>query len=59
MLHFVYNKAVVSVLVCHDIQEGEFVLQYPYFPPVESIDDYKNNRSRCTKLIIDSLLGET
>jgi hypothetical protein len=26
MLFFIYNKDVVSVLVCHDIEEGEFVL---------------------------------
>ena len=52
MLHFVYNRNVVSVLVCHDIQEGEFVLQVPYFPPVESIEDYKSNRDRCVKLIV-------
>lgn len=58
MLHFIYNSKVVSVLVCHDVQEGEFVLQVPYFPPVETIQDYKNNKDRCMKLILDSLIGD-
>jgi hypothetical protein len=26
MLYFLYNSDLVSVLVCHDIEEGEFVL---------------------------------
>jgi hypothetical protein len=58
MLHFVYNSQVVSVLVCHDINQGEFVLQYPFFPPVEHIQDYKDSRSKCEKLILDSLIGD-
>ena len=33
MLYFLYNPDLVSVLVCHDIPKGEFVLQVPYFPP--------------------------
>ena len=34
MLYWVYNEKTVNVLVCHDIKEGVFVLQVPYFPPV-------------------------
>ena len=30
MLYFIYNKEIVSVLVAHNISEGEFVLQVPY-----------------------------
>lgn len=26
MLYFLYNSDLVSVLVCHDIEQGEFVL---------------------------------
>ena len=26
MLYFLHNPDIVSVLVCHDIKEGEFVL---------------------------------
>ena len=41
MLYFLYNSDLVSVLVCHDIEEGEFVLQIPYYPPIESVkEDY-------------------
>jgi len=47
MLYFLYNKDIVAVLVCHDIEGGEFVLQVPYFPPIESIDDYKKDHQRC------------
>jgi hypothetical protein len=49
MLHFIYNKRIVCVLVSHDIDQGEFVLQVPYFPPIQTLDDYKH--SRCLKLI--------
>jgi hypothetical protein len=58
MLHFIYNSRVVSVLVCHDVQEGNFVLQVPYFPPIESIQDYRSNKERCIQLILDSLVGD-
>jgi hypothetical protein len=34
MLYFLYNEDTISVLVCHDIQEGEFVLQIPYYPKI-------------------------
>jgi hypothetical protein len=43
MLYFLYNKDVVAVLVCHDIKQGEFVLQVPFFPPIESIEDYRRD----------------
>jgi hypothetical protein len=47
MIFFIYNPSIVSVLVCHDITEGEFVLQIPYYPPIETIEDYKNNEDKC------------
>ena len=39
MLYFLYNEDTISVLVCHDIQEGEFVLQIPYYPKIQSFKD--------------------
>ena len=51
MLHFIYNSSVVCVLVSHDIDEGEFVLQVPFYPPIETLDDYRNNKARCLKII--------
>ncbi|TDH68178.1 hypothetical protein CCR75_004480 [Bremia lactucae] len=37
MLYFMFNKKVVGVLIAHDLNKGEWVLQIPYFPPQESI----------------------
>ena len=38
MLHFVYNSQVVGAFVCHDGNEGEWVLQVPFFPPFQTVD---------------------
>ncbi|GAX80176.1 hypothetical protein CEUSTIGMA_g7614.t1 [Chlamydomonas eustigma] len=40
MLYFVFNAEVVTVLVAHTIREGEFVAQVPFFPPLQSIDEF-------------------
>jgi hypothetical protein len=40
MLYFVFNRQVVSVIVAHDLQQGEFVAQVPYFPPMQSLEDF-------------------
>ena len=40
MLYFVFNPAVVCVLVAHDIGAGEWVCQIPYFPPYQSPSDF-------------------
>ncbi|CAI5745986.1 unnamed protein product [Peronospora destructor] len=37
MLYFVFNKKVVGVLIAHDLNQGEWVFQIPFFPPQESI----------------------
>ena len=37
MLHFVYNHEVVCAFVVHDIEEGNFVCQIPYFPPFQTV----------------------
>ena len=52
-----YNKDIVAVLVCHDIEGGEFVLQVPYFPPIESIDDYKKDHQRCLQIVNKAIFG--
>ena len=44
MLHFIYNQKTVSVLVSHDQSTSEFVLQVPYFPPIENESDYGSER---------------
>ena len=58
MLHFIYNSRTVCVLVSHDITRGEFVLQVPYYPPVEDLDDYRDNLDRCLEIIRDSLSAD-
>lgn len=54
MLYFLFNKNVVSVLVCHDIRKGEFVLQVPYFPPIETLEDYRDPK-KCLDIVRKSL----
>lgn len=57
MLYFIYNKDLVAVLVCHDIRGGEFVLQVPYFPPIESLEDYKDT-GKCMDIVRKSLFAQ-
>ncbi|KAK0572955.1 hypothetical protein LWI29_000917 [Acer saccharum] len=40
MLFFVFNTEVIGVLVAHDLQQGEFVLQIPFFPPQQNLEDF-------------------
>jgi 2-polyprenyl-6-methoxyphenol hydroxylase-like FAD-dependent oxidoreductase len=56
MLHFIFNDKTVSVLVCHDTRESlsSFVLQVPYFPPVQTqMKDF--SKEKCTQIVLDSL----
>lgn len=56
MLYFIYNKDLISVLVCHDIEQGEFVLQVPYYPPIESMEmDY--TKSKCLELVQKTMVS--
>lgn len=56
MLYFLYNEDIISVLVCHDIQQGEFVLQIPYYPAVH---DFKKDftLAKCHEMVKQSLLS--
>ncbi|CAL8460671.1 g201 [Coccomyxa elongata] len=40
MLYFVFNSEVITVVVAHDLQRGEFVAQVPFFPPTQSLADF-------------------
>jgi 2-polyprenyl-6-methoxyphenol hydroxylase-like FAD-dependent oxidoreductase len=40
MLYYLYSEELISVLVCHDLNIGEFVLQVPYYPPAQSLEDF-------------------
>lgn len=46
MLHFVYNSQLVGAFVCHDGRKGEWVLQIPFFPPYQTMDDFSLEKVR-------------
>lgn len=39
MLYFIYNTKVTTILVNHSMDIGEFVMQLPYFPPIQDVKD--------------------
>jgi 2-polyprenyl-6-methoxyphenol hydroxylase-like FAD-dependent oxidoreductase len=49
MLFFIFNTEAIGVLVAHDLNIGEFVLQLPFYPPQQMLEDY--NFEMCAKLI--------
>ncbi|GAB2280594.1 hypothetical protein Dimus_015224 [Dionaea muscipula] len=49
MLFFIFNRDAIGVLVAHDLQSGEFVLQMPFYPPQQKLEDF--NPEICEKLI--------
>jgi hypothetical protein len=49
MLYFIFNEYHITVLIAYDLQEGEFVLQIPYYPPIQSIDDF--DQEKCKKIL--------
>ncbi|XP_042057215.1 putative polyketide hydroxylase [Salvia splendens] len=54
MLFFIFNTEAIGVLVAHDLMQGEFVLQVPFYPPQQRFDDFS---SRMCEKIIFSLVG--
>ena len=55
MLHFIFHPNLVGVFVCHDVEEGEWVLQIPFFPPFQHPNDY--TQERVTSMIMSGLLN--
>ncbi|KAJ7980129.1 FAD/NAD(P)-binding oxidoreductase family protein [Quillaja saponaria] len=55
MLFFVFNTEITGVLVAHDLRQGEFVLQMPFYPPQQNLEDF--NSKVCEKLIT-KLVGQ-
>ena len=49
MLYWLFNDDLISVLVCHDIEKGEFVLQVPFYPAVQDVKEY--TKEKCLDLI--------
>ena len=49
MLYFVYSPRGIGVFVNHSLARGEFVLQFPYFPPFENPEDF--DRRTCAAIV--------
>ncbi|XWS63821.1 hypothetical protein CRYUN_Cryun06bG0134900 [Craigia yunnanensis] len=49
MLFFIFNTEAIGVLVAHDLKQGEFVLQIPFYPPQQKLEDF--SPEICKKLI--------
>ena len=49
MLYFIFNSNTIAVLVAHNLEEGEFVAQIPYFPPLQTAHEF--TKSYCKKLV--------
>ncbi|XP_034695717.1 2,4-dichlorophenol 6-monooxygenase isoform X1 [Vitis riparia] len=55
MLFFIFNTEAIGVLVAHDLKQGEFVFQIPFYPPQQSLHDF--SPEVCEKLIF-KLVGQ-
>ena len=55
MLHFVFHENLVGAFVCHDMNDGDWVLQIPFFPPFQDWKRYNNDT--VVRSIIASGLG--
>lgn len=55
MLHFVFHQDVVGAFVCHNLEEGEWVLQVPFFPPFQTANDFTHEKVR--KMVLSGLCG--
>ena len=49
MLYFVFNAHTIAVVVAHNLEQGEFVAQVPYFPPLQAPDQF--TQQRCAELV--------
>ena len=57
MLHFLYNEDLVGVFVAHDIAQGSWVLQLPFFPPHQSPADFPPEK--CLDLVLKGNTQDT
>ncbi|KAE8716600.1 Remorin family protein [Hibiscus syriacus] len=55
MLFFIFNTEAIGVLVAHDLTQGEFILQIPFYPPQQNLEDF--SPEICKKLIL-KLVGQ-
>jgi 2-polyprenyl-6-methoxyphenol hydroxylase-like FAD-dependent oxidoreductase len=50
MLFFIFNPGAIGVLVAHDLEHGEFVLQIPFYPPQQMFEDFSTKI--CEEIIV-------
>uniref|UniRef100_A0A0D9X1X9 FAD-binding domain-containing protein n=1 Tax=Leersia perrieri TaxID=77586 RepID=A0A0D9X1X9_9ORYZ len=50
MLFFIFNPNAIGVLVAHDLEHGEFVLQIPFYPPQQMFEDFSTKV--CEEIIV-------
>ncbi|KAK1290006.1 hypothetical protein QJS10_CPB18g00484 [Acorus calamus] len=55
MLFFIYNPEAIGVLVAHDLTQGEFVMQIPFYPPQQSLEDFS---PKVCEELISKLVGQ-
>lgn len=55
MLHFCFNRGAVAVLVAHNISEGEWVAQLPFFPGLHEGSEL--DEAACTSAIAACIGG--
>jgi len=51
MLYFIFSKRYIAVLVAHNLGQGEFVAQIPYFPPLQGAEEFSD--AVCESIIRD------
>jgi len=54
MLHFVFNRHVIGVLVAHDLEKGRWVAQFPFYPPHQSPEEV-TDIGLCERLVRDCI----
>jgi 2-polyprenyl-6-methoxyphenol hydroxylase-like FAD-dependent oxidoreductase len=50
MLFFIFNEHTMGVVVAHDMAEGNYVYQIPYFPPFQNLEAHFSP-SQCQTLV--------
>lgn len=55
MLYFCFNRGAIAVLVAHNLRQGEWVAQLPYFPGLQDADSL--DRDACTAAIAACIGG--
>lgn len=56
MLYFIYNANIATILVNHSLKHSEFVLQTPYFPPIQNLADIDHDAK--VKAILHAINGD-